>query len=100
MSDHGCQLTSVAFMQTFAALGIQHGRTSFHNPKGNADVGRVMRTLKEGSLWMREWLCPGEMVEALESRGTDYNEHDLHSALDYKTPRQVEREYHSSHSTQ
>ncbi len=47
MSDNGCQPTSVAFMNTCAPLGITQAFTSDHNPKGNADTERLMRTLKE-----------------------------------------------------
>jgi transposase InsO family protein len=40
------------------------------------------------------------MVESLERWIADYNEHYLHSALGYKTPRQFERDYHCGRSTQ
>ena len=32
--------------------------TSYNNPKGNADTERVMRTLKEECLGLREWTSP------------------------------------------
>jgi putative transposase len=100
MSDNGCQPTSVAFMQACNTLGIHQAFTSYNNPKGNADTERVMRTLKEECLWLQEWTCPLELTKALHAWITDDNEHDLHSALGYKPPRQFEREYHLSHGTQ
>jgi putative transposase len=67
MSDNGCQPTSIAFMQACATLEIHQALTSYNNPKGNADTERVMRTLKEECLWLREWRCPLALVSALET---------------------------------
>jgi transposase InsO family protein len=58
-----------------------------------------MRTLKEEGLWLTAWGSPCELISALEAWIAYYNEHYLHSTLGDKTPRQVEREYHSSPST-
>jgi putative transposase len=58
MSDHGCQPTATAFRQACSLLGIEQAFTSDHNPKGNADTARMMRTLKEECLWLHEWTCP------------------------------------------
>jgi transposase InsO family protein len=58
-----------------------------------------MRTLKEKCLWLWEWTSSVELIRALASRIETYNEHYLHSALGYKTPRQFEREYQTSHSS-
>jgi putative transposase len=100
MSDNGCQPTSTAFMQACGTLGIQQAFTSYNNPKGNADTERMMRTLKEECLWLQEWTCPFELIAALDAWIADYNEHYLHFALGYKSPRQFEREYYASHGTQ
>ena len=100
MSDHGCQPTSVAFMQACSTLGIQQTFTSYNNPKCNADTERMMRTLKEECLWLQKWTCPFTLASALERWIEDYNKHYLHSALGYKSPRQFEREYLISHGTQ
>jgi putative transposase len=99
MSDNGCQPTSLAFMKACSTLGIQQAFTSYHNPKGNADTERVMRTLKEECLWLQEWTSPFELIRALEVWITDYNEHYLHSALGYQSPSQFERHYYLSHGT-
>ena len=99
MSDHGCQPTSLTFMQACHTLGIHQAFPSYNNPKGNADTERMMRTLKEECLWLTEWSTPPELIRALEAWIDDYNEHYLHSSLGYKTPREFEREYHHRHST-
>jgi transposase InsO family protein len=100
MSDNGCQPTSVAFMKTCATLGITQAVTSDNNPKGNADTERLMRTLKEELLWLREWTSPLEMERALTAWIEWYNPRDVHSALWYRTPCQVEQAHQTSPSTQ
>ncbi len=99
MSDNGCQPTSVAFMKAAATLGITQAFTSYNNPKGNADTERLMRTLKEELLWLREWTSPIELEHAFTAWIEWYNTRYLHSALGYRTPCQVEQQ-HLSHSTQ
>jgi putative transposase len=96
MSDNGCQPTSLAFMEACRSLEIHQAFTSYHNPKGNADTERFMRTLKEECLWLREWTCPLELITALDLWVATYNEQYLHSALRYKSPRQFERDYYNS----
>jgi len=100
MSDNGCQPTSVAFMKAAATLGITQTFTSYNNPKGNADTERLMRTLKEEFLWLREWTSPLELERALTAWIEWYNTRYLHSALGYRTPCQVEQQHLASHGTQ
>ena len=99
MSDNGCQPTALAFMKACSTLGIQQAFTSYNNPKGNADTERVIRTLKEECLWLQEWTSPFDLIRALAMWITNYNEHYLHSALGYQSPRQFERNYFQSHGT-
>jgi transposase InsO family protein len=98
MSDNGCQPTSLAFMRACATLEIHQAFTSYNNPKGNADTERCIRTLKEECLWLHEWTCPFALISAVGAWIDNYNEHYPHSALGYKTPRQVERDYYTCHS--
>jgi putative transposase len=98
MSDNGCQPTSLAFMRAFATLESHQALTSDNNPKGHVDTERCMRTLKEECLWLHEWTCPLALIRTLAAWSDDYTEHYLHSALGYKTPRQVERDYDTRHS--
>ena len=74
MSDNGCQPTSTACMRACGTLGIQQAFTSDHNPKGHADTERVMRTLQKECLWLKEWACPSELIQALEAWIADDNE--------------------------
>ena len=100
MSDNGCQPTSVAFMQACSVLDIHQAFTSYNNPKGNADTERMMRTLKEELVWLREWTSPFELAEALETWIERYNAEYLHSALGYRSPIQCELSFKNSHQTQ
>jgi transposase InsO family protein len=99
MSENGCPPTAIAFMQAAATLGVTQAFTSDNNPKGNADPERLMRTLKEELLWLREWTSPLALEQALPAWIEWYNTRYLHSALGYRTPCQVEHQ-HLSHSTQ
>lgn len=93
MSDNGCQPTSERFMKACRDLGLKQAFTSYNNPKGNADTERVIRTLKEELLWLREWTNPFELAEELNAWIQSYNTSYLHSALDYRTPEQAETAY-------
>ena len=92
MSDNGSQPTSTAFIQACATLEIQQAFTRYHNPKGNADTERFMRTLKEECLWLWEWTCPLELIRALKDWLPYDNEQYLHSSMGYQAPRQFERD--------
>jgi putative transposase len=100
MSDNGCQPTSVAFMRVCGELGIAQAFTSYNNPKGNADTERVIRTVKEECLWLREWTSPFALAEALTTWiERDYNTAYLHSSLGYRTPESFEQQWITSHQT-
>lgn len=99
MRDNGCQPTSRAFMEACRPLGIHQAFTSDNNPKGNADPERFMRTLKEECLWLQDWTCPVQLMNARAHWISYDNEHYLHSALGYVSPRQFERDYHNRHGS-
>jgi len=87
ISDNGTQPTAIAFMKTTATLGINQIFTTYDNPKGNADTERMMRTIKEEVVWLREFQS---LTEAQEVIGrwirVDYNQQYVHSALGYRSP--------------
>lgn len=99
MSDNGSQPTSVMFMRECGILEIDQAFTSYNNPKGNADTERMIRTMKEECLWLREWKSPGELIERLGEWIEKYNEGYLHSALGYKSPAVYEREWNHGPDT-
>jgi transposase InsO family protein len=93
MSDNGSQPTSLKFMKACSVLGVHQAFTSYNNPKGNADTERMMRTLKEELIWLREWRDAHELSAALDTWFDTYNETWLHSALGYRTPNRAEETY-------
>jgi len=100
MSDNGCQPTSLSFMKTCRDMGVRQGFTSYNNPKGNADTERVIRTIKEELLWLKDWTSPFELAEAVGKWIGGYNRSYLHSSLGYRSPEQFEKEYQTSQKTQ
>lgn len=56
-------------------------------PKGNAETERLMRTIKEELLWLREFTSLEEArVATRRWIEVDYNLHYVHSLLGYKSP--------------
>ena len=99
MSDNGPQPTSERFMKACSSLKIYQAFTSYNNPKGNAYTERMMRTLKEELLWLREWPSANELTQELDQWIEYYNESYLHSALGYHPPNQAEETYNLSRKT-
>lgn len=92
ISDNGSQPTSKKYMQACSVLEIKQIFASYNNPKGNADTERVMRTIKEDFIWIREFSNPLEFSEAFKKWVEDYNNDYPHSSLNYQTPCQFEKE--------
>lgn len=99
MSDNGCQPTSLRFMKACSDLKVDQAFTSYNNPKGNADTERMMRTLKEELMWLREWPSAAELSKELNQWIEYYNESYLHSALGYRPPNWAEATYNQSRKT-
>jgi len=99
MSDNGSQPTSLRFMKACSGLKVYQAFTSYNNPKGNADTERMMRTLKEELLWLREWPNSTQLTEELDRWIEYYNESYLHSTLGYSPPNQAEENYNLSRKT-
>lgn len=92
ISDNGSQPTSTRFIQACSVLEIKQIFTCYDNPKGNADTERVIRTMKEDFIWLKEWKSPFELEEELKTWINRYNTDYPHSSLGYKTPVQFEKE--------
>jgi putative transposase len=99
MSDNGSQPTSLSFMKACSNLEVHQAFTSYNNPKGNADTERMIRTMKEELLWLREWESERELSLELDKWIYYYNMNYLHSAHGYRTPIQVEDEYYRNHTS-
>ncbi len=93
MSDNGSQPTSLRFMQAISSLGIGQAFTAYANPKGNADTERLIRTIKEELIWLREWTSVEEVAKAMPEFAADFNANYRHSAIGYKTPNEFEKQW-------
>ena len=98
VSDHGSQPTSGAFFKACSELGIRQIFASYSNPKGNADTERVIRTIKEDLVWIREFDSVAAFEAALKMWQKAYNEDFPHSSLGYMTPYEYERWFKASAS--
>jgi transposase InsO family protein len=96
MSDNGSQPTSLSFMKACSNLEVHQAFTSYNNPKGNADTERMIRTMKEELLWLREWENERELSLELDKWVEYYNRSYLHSAHGYRTPMQVGEDYYKN----
>ena len=63
--------------------------TSYNNPKGNAETERMMRTMKEELLWLKDWKNLEEIEQSLRHWQKDYNENYLHSSIGYRAPQEI-----------
>lgn len=94
ISDNGSQPTSTGFLATTSLLGIEQISTSYENPKGNAETERLMRSIKEELLWLREFTNLEDARAAIRQwiEG-DYNQHYVHSSLGYMSPVECARAF-------
>ncbi|ACJ75342.1 integrase, catalytic region [Thermosipho africanus TCF52B] len=93
VSDNGTQPTSRRFMEECKILGIKQIFTSYNNPKGNANTERYFRTYKEEVVWPVEEMSYSELVARTKEYEEFYNSKYPHSALKYRSPREVYEEY-------
>jgi transposase InsO family protein len=97
ISDNGSQPTSTKFMATMSLLGIEQVFTSYDNPKGNAETERLMRTIKEELLWLREFVNVEDARVAIRQWiAVDYNQDYVHSSLGYMSPAEFARTFSPS----
>ena len=67
-----------------------------HNPYDNAVMESFFGTLKKEELYRIRYRSERQIKECIESYIKFYNEERLHERLNYKTPDQIEAEYHSN----
>ncbi len=81
-------------MKACSNLEVHQAFTTYNNPIGNADTERMIRTIKEELIWLREWKGEAELSKALDKWVKYYNRSYLHSALGYLTPVQTKEDYY------
>ena len=68
-------------MKESSALVIKQIFACYNNPKGNADTERVIRTINEDLIWIKEWKSPSQHEERLKSWIIKYDTDFPHSSL-------------------
>ena len=93
-SDRGCQYTSADYREELAALGVTVSMSRRGNCWDNAVAESFFATLKAELVAGRRWGTRSELRAAtFEYVETFYNRRRLHSALNYMTPAEVERDH-------
>lgn len=87
-SDHGPQFTGADCAGLVEEWGLLHTFAPVGRPTGNAVVERVIRTLKEELLWLRDWESADEVRAAVAAWVRRYNEERPHQSLAWQTPAQ------------
>jgi transposase InsO family protein len=85
-TDHGPQFTGSDCKALCERWGIDHTYAPVGRPTGNAVAERLIRTMKEEVIWLRDWDTVDELREAIAAWVIRYNEQRPHQALDYMTP--------------
>lgn len=75
---------------------VEQAFTAYNNPKGNADIERFMRTMKEECLWLQEWTGLNHVETEVKQWINEYNNRYLHSTLNYTPPAQFEQHYYDT----
>ena len=72
--------------------GLVHTFAPVGRPTGNAVAERVIRTMKEEVIWLRDWKNAAELREALLAWKVRYNTQRPHQALCWMTPAEYRSE--------
>jgi putative transposase len=92
-TDHGPQYTGGDSELMCKEWGVVHTFAPVGRPTGNAVAERLIRTMKEECIWLRDWRSAAELQTALEAWMRHYNASRPHQSLDWQTPneRRAER---------
>lgn len=85
-TDHGSQFTSNLFERVVKDWGLTHTLAPIGRPTGNSVAERLIRTMKEECIWLRDWESADELRQALRAWQAAYNERRPHQALGWRTP--------------
>jgi len=92
-SDHGPQYTGGDCEDLCTEWHIRHTMSRVGRPTGNAVAERVIRTMKEECIWLRDWRSRAELEEALTLWRAKYNDERPHQSLQWQTPSEVRRHH-------
>jgi len=84
ISDNGPQFIAGDFRRFIDLAGLTHVRTSVNYPQSNGKIERYHRTLDKGTIHA---VTPDGARATIAARIDHYNNHRLHSAIGYVSPR-------------
>ena len=90
-TDHGPQYTGADCADLVETWNLEHTFAPVGRPTGNAVVERLIRTMKEEVVWLRDWDSADELARALRAWKHKYNTERPHQALSYLTPDEYRR---------
>jgi putative transposase len=85
-TDHGPQFTGFTFEAFTGRWRLAHTLAPIGRPTGNSAVERVIKTMKEETIWLRDWKSIEELRAALRRWLEEYNGLRPHQALEWRTP--------------
>jgi putative transposase len=91
-TDHGPQYTGSDCADLCKEWNLDHTYAPVGRPTGNAVAERVIRTLKEEVVWLRDWDNIDELRAAIAAWVKRYNEQRPHQALGWKSPAEYRAE--------
>lgn len=91
-TDHGPQYTGQDCVELCERWNLDHTLAPVGRPTGNAVAERVIRTMKEECIWLRDWNSLEELQQALDRWRIIYNERRPHQSLKSRTPAEVRAE--------
>jgi transposase InsO family protein len=99
-SDRGSQYACDEYVKALLEHGITISMSRKGNPYDNAMAESFMKTFKVEEVYINDYSGFSEALTNIEHFiNIVYNQKRLHSALEYRTPAEIEAEYHHSQST-
>lgn len=86
LSDHGSQYTGADCANLCDDWNVEQLFAPVGRPTGNAVAERVIRTMKEECIWLRDWTSAAELQAALSAWKASYNDERPHQSLNWQTP--------------
>jgi putative transposase len=90
-TDHGPQYTGADCEVFCGEWSLDHTLAPIGRPTGNAVAERVIRTMKEECIWLRDWRSATELHAALVEWQRSYNDDRPHQSLSWRTPSEARR---------
>ena len=89
--DRGSQFTAWKFKEMVSNASVTNVAVAVCHPQSCGCLERYHRTEKEECIWLTEWESLPGLVEGVAEYVEHYNNHRIHSALEYKTPMETHR---------